>query len=280
MNDRPLKIVAISGSLRHGSFNTALLRVAASVAPDDMTVDIVPIDDLPMYNRDDEVRLGFTGPVARLRTQVAEADGLLLASPEYNYSVTGALKNALDWLSRYPAPVDRMPVAIRSGAGRLGGVRSLAHLRDILRHNDMILVGRPEVLVTGVGTKFDAEGNFTDERATEQIARMMHALRRTILDARTTAARILVVGRHDQVMRPVLAALKSDGYRPSGVLTDDDAIEMLKTRRFEAMLVGGGVEPDSRERLAALAADAGVAVGHNDGSQSLEELVVATLSGQ
>ena len=275
--DRPTKIAAISGSLRSGSFNTRLLRVARDVAPADIEIEILGMSEVPLYNRDEEAAYGYVGPVARLRDQVAAADGLLIASPEYNYSVTGALKNALDWLSRYPAPIDRMPVAIMSGAGRLGGVRSLQHLRDILRHNDMLVVARPEVLVTGVGMKFDADGTFTDERATHQIRKLVEALGRTVLQARTIAPRVLVVGRHAAVMRPVLGSLKEEGYRPLGALTDDAALGYLKDRPFEAVLIGGGVEDDSRARIAAAAGDAGVPVGVNRGDRPLLELVDQTV---
>lgn len=99
-----MKVVGISGSLRKGSFNTAALRAAGTLVPEDMDLVIVEIGDLPLYNQDDEIDKHFSNPVQRLRDQVSNAKALLVASPEYNYSITGALKNAIDWLSRPPEP--------------------------------------------------------------------------------------------------------------------------------------------------------------------------------
>ena len=99
MTDSTLHVLAISGSLRRGSYNTALLCAAADIAPESMKIDIYPIGDLPLFDADLEAA-GSPEPVTRFRTAVAEADALLLATPEYNWSTTGALKNAIDWASR------------------------------------------------------------------------------------------------------------------------------------------------------------------------------------
>ncbi len=99
MTDSTLHVLAISGSLRRGSYNTALLRAAADIAPESMKIDIYPIGDLPLFDADLEAA-GNPEPVIQFRTAVAEADALLLATPEYNFSTTGALKNAIDWASR------------------------------------------------------------------------------------------------------------------------------------------------------------------------------------
>ena len=98
----PIRILGISGSLRTKSYNTALLGAVAEAMPPSMSVRIVDIGDLPLYNRDVEVQ-GLPGPVSRLRSELSDADAVLFACPEYNWSVTGALKNAIDWLSRNPA---------------------------------------------------------------------------------------------------------------------------------------------------------------------------------
>jgi chromate reductase len=273
------KIVGISGSLREDSLNTALLRVAAAVAPEEVDLEIADISDLPIYNRDDEAAYGFPAPVTRLRRQVADADGILFATPEYNFSVTGALKNAFDWLSRGPSPLDRAPTAMLSGAGRLGGLRSQEHLRDMTRHNRMQLVESPQVLVTGVSSKFDEQGEFTDRRAADQIRRLMAGLRSKVLESRRYAARVLLVGRHEDRMRHNVGTLKESGHRPVLALTDDEALAALKQRRFEAVLIGGGVEQESRERIAAFADDLDIPVGHTFGPASLLEVLEDTLSG-
>lgn len=139
----PLRIVGLSGSLREDSTNTAVLRAARDLAPADAEVRVLVPRDVPLFDVDLEVG-GLPAPVARLREAVAAADGLLLATPEYNWSVSGSLKNAIDWLSRGdPAPLDRKPAALLS-AGGSGGVRAQAHLREILGHN------RVDVLDTAV----------------------------------------------------------------------------------------------------------------------------------
>ena len=153
-----LKIVAISGSLREGSFNTALLRHAAATAPTGWAVSIAGIDALPHFSQDLE-RAGFPTPVVELRRQVAEADGLLIATPEYNYSVPGVLKNAIDWLSRHPdSPLDGKPTAILGAGGRSGTARAQRHLREIFEHNDVQVLAEPEVLVKGAWGHFDEDG--------------------------------------------------------------------------------------------------------------------------
>jgi chromate reductase, NAD(P)H dehydrogenase (quinone) len=138
----PVVLLGLSGSLRRDSANTALLRAAAELAPAGVEVVLHPLRDLPFFDADVE-RAGLPDPVRALRTAVEDADGLLLATPEYNWSVTAALKNAIDWASRGPdAPLDRKPAALLSAAGRGGGARALAHLRDILGHNRVDVVDR------------------------------------------------------------------------------------------------------------------------------------------
>lgn len=191
----PLAVLGISGSLRRGSYNTALLRAAGEEMPDDMTLEIADIGDVPVYNRDDEREHGFPPSVANLRARVAAADALLVATPEYNYSVPGALKNAWDWLSRQPdPPIDAMPLAILGTGGRLGTARAQQHFRDIARHNDLRVVQKPEVLVPDAWTRFDDDLRLTDERTRDQVRRLVAALRALTLRERATLRRVLVVG--------------------------------------------------------------------------------------
>ena len=130
-------IVGLSGSLRRDSTNTALLRTAVELAPSDVRVVVQPLHDVPLFDADVEAQ-GHPPAVAALRDTVAAADALLLSAPEYNFSVSGVLKNAIDWLSRgRPAPIDGLPVALLSSAGGSGGQRAQEHLRVILAHNHL-----------------------------------------------------------------------------------------------------------------------------------------------
>ncbi len=161
----PLRVVGISGSLRQGSYNTALLRAAAELMPPEMTLEIVNLAPLPMFNQDLEKPLPEA--VVEFRSYLAQADGILIATPEYNSSVSGALKNAIDWASRQPKPpLSGKPVAIMGAStGNFGTVRAQVHLRQILTHVGALPLGKPEVLVARADQAFDAEGNLLDEAA-------------------------------------------------------------------------------------------------------------------
>jgi chromate reductase len=175
--ESPIRIVGISGSLRAGSHNTAALRAAAEMAPDGVEIEIFDLNGLPMFNADTEADDLRHPKVAALREAIGEADGVLIATPEYNYSVTGALKNAIDWASRggADAPLNGKPAAVLGAGGRFGTVRAQMHLREILRHNDVRLVGRPEVMIDRASTKFEA-GRLVDERHRDQVRRLVEAL--------------------------------------------------------------------------------------------------------
>ncbi len=169
-------ILGISGSLRRGSHNRALLRAADRMLPADTKLEVADISEFPIYNWDHEQEQGYPESVQRFRRQMAEADALLIATPEYNNSIPGALKNAIDWASRGGAdsPLNHKPAAIMGAAGRLGSVRAQLHLRTILQHNDLRVVQRPEVLVSG-GDPF-TDGELVDERYLDQIRRLVAAL--------------------------------------------------------------------------------------------------------
>ncbi len=177
MTDSTLHVLAISGSLRRGSYNTALLRAAADIAPESMKIDIYQIGDLPLFDADLEAA-GNPDPVTRFRTAVTEADALLLATPEYNWSTTGALKNAIDWASRggAEAPLNHKPAAILGAGGRFGTLRAQLHLREILSHNQVRLVGEPQMQVSMASAKFESDGNLEHERTIDQLGRLLVAL--------------------------------------------------------------------------------------------------------
>ncbi len=164
MAPAPLLVVGLSGSLRAGSFNSALLRIAERRMPEGSTLTIAPIRDVPLYDADVEAE-GFPASVVELRSAVADAAALLIATPEYNYSVPGGLKNAVDWLSRSPeSPLTGKVAAIMGAGARVGTVRAQAHLRQILLHNGVHTVPQPEVLVMRAREQFDEHGELRDER--------------------------------------------------------------------------------------------------------------------
>ncbi len=173
-----LKILGISGSLRKGSYNTAALRTCAELMPAGMALSYARIDGIPLFNQD-VFDAGLPEPVKRFRAEVAAADGLLIASPEYNFSVTAALKNAIDWGSRAPNQVFQdKPVAIFSATtGPVGGVRNQYDLRRILTQLWGHALPRPEVFIGNAQTKFDAQGHLTDDTTRKFLADLLAGFR-------------------------------------------------------------------------------------------------------
>src|SRR5271155_4274040 len=161
-----ITVLGICGSLRKGSFNMAALRTAVEVRPPGMTIEIADISAFPLYNEDVRVQ-GFPAPVENLRRQIKAADALLFATPEYNYSMSGVLKNAIDWASRPPdQPLAGKPAAIiGAAAGMAGSARAQYDLRRSCVFLDMHPLNKPEVLIGQAQTKFDADGNLLDEVA-------------------------------------------------------------------------------------------------------------------
>jgi chromate reductase, NAD(P)H dehydrogenase (quinone) len=173
-----LKILGIAGSLRRGSFNAGALRAAQELAPAGMTIDIFDIAAIPLYNEDVKVQ-GFPPVVADLRARIKAADGLLLATPEYNYSTSGVLKNVIDWASRPPEqPFDGKPIALMGASGgALGTARAQYHLRHMFIFLNAHILNRPEVMIGGAASKFDAEGKLTDQATRDFIGTMLTAFK-------------------------------------------------------------------------------------------------------
>jgi chromate reductase len=175
---RVVKTLGISGSLRKASFNTAALRAALELVPDGMTLEIADIAEIPLYNEDVKAQ-GFPPTAQRLREKIAASDALLIATPEYNYSIPGVLKNAIDWVSRPPdPPVIGKPVALMGASpGLWGTTRAQYHLRQCFVFLNMFPVNKPEVLIPQAGNKFDGEGKLTDQATRDLIAQLLVALR-------------------------------------------------------------------------------------------------------
>jgi chromate reductase len=178
-------LLGMSGSLRAASTNTALLRAAVELAPAGVEVRIADLRDLPFYDGDLEVR-GVPAPVTELREQVAAADGLLLAFPEYNWSVPAVMKNAIDWLSRGPdSPLDGIPAAMLSAAGGSGGWRAQAHMEDVLGHNAVRLAD--ERLLVARSRDHVVDGRLVTPAHREQLRRVLEDLLAVVDDVRRTA---------------------------------------------------------------------------------------------
>ena len=172
-----LRILGISGSLRKNSYNTGLLRAAQAVLPADVTLDIFDLNGIPFYNGDEDQGDGkYPERVQSLRNAIADAHALLLATPEYNYSYTAVLKNALDWASRGKSPLNNKPLAMLGTGGMSGTMRAQFHLRQVLVHNDVLVMAKPELYIPGAWDKFDAEGNLTDGKVREQVRGLVEAL--------------------------------------------------------------------------------------------------------
>jgi chromate reductase len=172
-----LKVLGIAGSLRRDSYNRAALRAAGELLPAGMELETFDIAAIPLYNEDVR-QAGFPPPVEELRRAIAAADALLLVTPEYNYSVPGVLKNAIDWASRPPnQPFDGKPVAIMGASpSMLGTARAQYHLRQCCVFLNMFLLNRPEVMIAQASTKFDASGRLTDETTRKYVADLLAAL--------------------------------------------------------------------------------------------------------
>ncbi len=170
------QILGVSGSLRKASYNTALLRAAGTLMPPEMQLEIHDLAALPMFNQDFEKP--FPEPVIEWRTKLAQADAVLIATPEYNGSISGCLKNALDWASRPPAPpLMGKPVAVMGvSTGNFGSVRAQSALRQVLTHLGALTLAKPEVLVAHAEQAFDAEGNLVDDAARGFLQKMLAAL--------------------------------------------------------------------------------------------------------
>ena len=172
-----LKILGIAGSLRKGSFNRGLVRVAGDVAPDDVEIEALDLDDIPLYDGDVDMA-GRPDPVTELMTKIADADAVLFATPVYNGSYSGVMKNAVDWASRrFDRPVfAEKPVAVMGAGGVVGTARAQAALRELLMGQGCYVLPRPRVHIIIGANEFDVDGNVLDEDARQSIAALVEAL--------------------------------------------------------------------------------------------------------
>ncbi len=173
------KVLALCGSLRAGSLNRRLLHAAIALLPPGVEAEVADWRDLPLYDEDLEAQ-GMPAPVAALRAQAMAAQGVLIATPEYNWSIPGGLKNAIDWLSRKPdgtQPFAGKPVALMGATPGPGGtVNAQAHLRQVFYLLGATVLPPPGVFVQAAGSRFDDAGAITDEPTRKAVATLMAAL--------------------------------------------------------------------------------------------------------
>jgi chromate reductase, NAD(P)H dehydrogenase (quinone) len=172
-----IKILGLAGSLRKTSFNRMALKAAQSLVPAGATLEILDLPDLPGFNQDNEK--SPPAAVADMKARIRAANAILIVTPEYNYSVPGVLKNAIDWCSRPygDSAWKGKPVAIMGASvGALGTARAQYHLRQCFVFLDMPAVNQPEVMISAAATKFDQNGNLTDAVAKELIGKLLTSL--------------------------------------------------------------------------------------------------------
>ena len=175
--EKQIKILAFAGSLRKGSYNKALVRAAVEIAPENVAIEVFDLEGIPPFNQDLENQPPQR--VIEFKAKIRAADALLISTPEYNYSVSGVLKNAIDWASRPRAdtPLEGKPVAIMSASiGRLGGARAQYHLRQTFVFLNMHPVNRPEVMLPSAQDNVDANGRVTNEQTRQLIRQLIEAL--------------------------------------------------------------------------------------------------------
>ena len=172
-----LRVLGFAGSLRQKSYNRMALRVAVELAPAGMTIETFDIAPIEPYNEDVKQR-GFPPPVQEFREKIRAADALLIVTPEYNHSIPGVLKNAIDWASRPPEqPFNHKPIAIMGASpGKLGTVRAQGHLRACFVFLNALVMTQPEVLIGNAAQMFDDQGRLTDQPTREFIGKLLVSL--------------------------------------------------------------------------------------------------------
>ena len=170
--------VAISGSLRAASFNTMVLKTLQKIAPANIVIDHLSIAEIPLFNQDIHHDDQFPEHAYKLSESIKKADAVIIISPEYNYSIPGVLKNTLDMLSRLPEQPFNMKAVGLVGAspGTLGTARAQYHLRQVMVTLNAYVMNRPEVMIAQAHTKFDKDGNLTDEKTKEFLGKFLNEL--------------------------------------------------------------------------------------------------------
>lgn len=175
--NKPIRILGIAGSLRRQSYNRGALRAATELAPEGATVEVFELDGLPAFNQDEDQNPPAI--VVELKKRIREADAILFVTPEYNYSISGVLKNAIDWASRPygDSAWNGKPAAIMGASvGAIATARAQYHLRQMMVFLNMFPINQPEVMIGNAGEKFDQDGNLTDEKTKDYIRQLLQNL--------------------------------------------------------------------------------------------------------
>jgi chromate reductase, NAD(P)H dehydrogenase (quinone) len=174
---KPIRILGIAGSLRRESYNRAALRAATQLVPEGATLDVFELDGIPAFSQDEEQKP--PPQVAELKRHIREADAILIVTPEYNYSIPGVLKNAIDWASRPygDSAWSGKPAAIMGASvGTIGTARAQYHLRQMFVFLNVFPINQPEVMIGNAAERFDAQGNLTDATTKDFIRQLLHNL--------------------------------------------------------------------------------------------------------
>jgi chromate reductase, NAD(P)H dehydrogenase (quinone) len=172
-----VRILGIAGSLRRGSYNQAALRAAKLLVPENSEIDIFQLDGIPLFNEDDEKRPPSS--VLELKKRIRSAHSVLIVTPEYNYSIPGVLKNAIDWASRPygDSAWSGKPAAIMGASlGAIGTARAQHHLRQIFVTLNLFTLNQPEVIIADAAHRFDENGNLIHEPTKQLIQTLLHNL--------------------------------------------------------------------------------------------------------
>ena len=175
--NQPIRILGIAGSLRRKSYNRAALRTAQQLAPEDAVIDIFELDGIPVFSEDDERQP--PAKVVEFKKRIREADAILFVTSEYNYSIPGGLKNAIDWASRPygdSAWTDKPAAIMGASLGTLGTARAQYHLRQVFVFLNVHAINQPEVMIANAAQNFDAEGNLTNETTKNLIRQLLSNL--------------------------------------------------------------------------------------------------------
>lgn len=258
-------LIGISGSLRAASYNTALLRAAFENLPDGVTASLSSLKGIPLFDQDELKEHGAPASVNELRSAVAAADGIVFATPEYNWSVTGAMKNAIDWLSGGPnSPLDFKPAAIIGIGGGSGTARSQEHLRDILGHNSLCILADPQVMVSGLGERFDGL-ELADQDVKSELDRMVEGILRLVERSRSrdrveVHGSVLIVGAVDHHVGTATRSLVEMGYRTLQASSSIDAERILTKRPVAAIVLDPAIKTADRVRIDTAAGDLPVVI--------------------
>ena len=175
--DKPVRILGIAGSLRRQSYNRGALRAATELTPEGTTIEIFELDGIPAFNQDEDQNP--PPKVAELKKRIREADAILFVTPEYNYSIPGVLKNAIDWASRPygDSAWNGKPAAIMGASvGAIATARAQYHLRQMMVFLNMFPINQPEVMIGNAAEKFDENGNLSDEKTKDYIRKLIQNL--------------------------------------------------------------------------------------------------------